>query len=202
MPVSRHRIDAQDCPCAKGCRARIRRSPAQSRVPLRRKRPAGTQGSGDIDEPSAVTDRARSIGDRAASEIDAPRPRLTPTCGGRTRRPRTEEWPLPDNHPRSRRQLEPLDPRSPITEEGSTTVPLPPPVASCSAFFFSALRTAGTARMRPFPENCPNHGVRQQARFRVVLRLSRPGFADWARSTTVSFCPRVLPALPRRPSFG
>src|SRR5918996_161863 len=101
------------------------RRPAVStrpRVPLRRKRPAGTRGSGDIDEPSAVTGRARSIGDHAASEIDAPRPRLTPTCGGRTRRPRTEEWPLPDDHPRSRCQLGALDPRSPITEEGSTTV--------------------------------------------------------------------------------
>ena len=93
---------------------------AQSRVPLRRKRPAGTRGSGDIDEPSAVTGRARSIGDHALSEIDAPGPRLTPTCGGRTRRPRTEEWPLPDDHPRSRCQLGALDPRSPITEEGST----------------------------------------------------------------------------------
>src|SRR5688500_9247426 len=85
--------------------------PAQSRVPLRRKRPAGTRGSGDIDEPSAVTDRA-------VSEIDAPGPCLTPTCGGRPRRPRTEEWPLPDHRPRSRRQLGALDPRRPITEEG------------------------------------------------------------------------------------
>jgi hypothetical protein len=97
-----------------------------SRAPLRRKRPAGTQGSGDIDEPSAVTERARSISDRALSEIDAPGPHLTPACGGRLRRPRTEEWPLPDD-PRSRRQLGALDPRSPITEEGSTTVPLAPP---------------------------------------------------------------------------
>lgn len=100
---------------------------SKSRVPLRRKRPAGTRGSGDIDEPSVVTGRARSIGDYAASEIDAPGPRLTPTCGGRTRRPRTEEWPLPDDHPRSQRQLGALDPPSPITEEGLTTVPLPPP---------------------------------------------------------------------------
>jgi hypothetical protein len=90
--------------------------PAQSRVPLRRKRPAGTQGGGDIDEPSVVTEGSRSIGNHAASEIDAPGPRLTPTCGGRTRRPRTEEWPLPDPHPRSQRQLGALDPRSPITE--------------------------------------------------------------------------------------
>ena len=135
----------------KGCRTRRSAASSQSRVPLRRKRPAGTQGGGDIDEPSAVTERARSIGDRAASEIDAPRPRLTPTCGGRTRRPRTEEWPLPDDHPRSRRQLGALDPRSPITEEGLTTVPLPPPVASCSAFFFSALRTAGTAQNAAIP---------------------------------------------------
>ena len=95
---------------------------ARSRVPLRRKRPAGTRGSGDVDEPSAVTGRARSIGDHALSEIDAPGPRLTPTCGGRTRRPRTEEWPLPDDPSRSRCQLGALDPRSPITEEGSTTV--------------------------------------------------------------------------------
>jgi hypothetical protein len=101
--------------------------PARSRVPLRRKRPAGTRGSGDIDEPSAVTERAHALGDRAASEIDAPGPCLTPTCGGRMRRPRTEEWPLPDHRPRSRRQLGALDPRSPITEEGLTTVPLPPP---------------------------------------------------------------------------
>ena len=101
--------------------------PTRSPVPLRRKRPAGTRGSGDIDKPSAVTGRARSIGDRAASEIDAPGPRLTPACGGRTRRPRTEEWPLPDDHPRCRCQLGALDPRSPITEEGLTTVPLPPP---------------------------------------------------------------------------
>jgi hypothetical protein len=86
-----------------------------SRVPLRRKRPAGTQGSGDIGEPSAVTERARSIGDRALSEIDAPGPHLTPACGGRLRQPRTD-------HPRSRRQLGAFDPRSPITEAGSTTV--------------------------------------------------------------------------------
>jgi hypothetical protein len=86
-----------------------------SRVPLRRKRPAGTQGGGDIDEPSAVTEQARSIGDRALSEIDAPGPYLTPACGGRLRRPRTEEWPLPDD-PQSRRQLGALDPLSPITE--------------------------------------------------------------------------------------
>ena len=99
----------------------------RSRVPLRRKRPAGTQGSGDIDKPSAVTGRACSIGDHARSEIDAPGPHLTPACGGRLRRPRTEEWTLPDHHPRSRRQLGALDPRSPITEEGLTTVPLPPP---------------------------------------------------------------------------
>jgi hypothetical protein len=117
---------------------------ARSRVPLRRKRPAGTQGSGDIDKPSAVTERARSIGDRAASEIDAPGPRLTPTCGGRTRRPRTEEWPLPDDHPRSRCQLGALDPRSPITEEGLTTVPLPPPVSPVGAFFSPRSAPAGT----------------------------------------------------------
>jgi len=94
---------------------------ARSRVPLRRKRPAGTRGSGDIDEPSAVTGRARSIGDHALTEIDAPGPRLTPTCGGHTRRPRTEEWPLPDDQPPSRCQLGALDPRSPITEEGLLT---------------------------------------------------------------------------------
>ena len=93
-------------------------APTRSRVPLRRKRPAGTQGSGDIDKPSAVTERACSIGDHALSEIDAPGPRLTPACGGRLRRPRTEEWTLPDHHPRSRCQLGALDPRSPITEAG------------------------------------------------------------------------------------
>ena len=104
--------------------SQTRRSAAstRSRVPLRRKRPAGTQGSGDIDKPSAVTERAPSLGDHALSEIDAPGPHLTPACGGRTRRPRTEEWTLPDHHPPSRRQLGALDPRSPITEEG-----LPPP---------------------------------------------------------------------------
>jgi hypothetical protein len=101
--------------------------PVRSPVPLRRERPAGTRGSGDIDKPSAVTGRACSVGDHAASEIDAPGPRLTPTCGGRTRRPRTEEWPLSDDHhPPSRCQLGALDPRSPITEQGSTTVPLAP----------------------------------------------------------------------------
>ena len=115
---------------------------AKSRVPLRRKRPAGTQGDGDIDEPSVVTGRARGLDHHAASEIDAPRPRLTPTCGGRTRRPRTEEWPLPDDQPRSRCQLGALDPRRPITEEGSTTVPVPPPVPPFVTFFFDALRTA------------------------------------------------------------
>ena len=104
---------------------------AKSRVPLRRKRPAGTQGDGDIDEPSVVTGRARGLDHHAASEIDAPGPCLTPTCGGRTRRPRTEEWPLPDDHPRSQHQLGALDPRSPITEEGLTTVPLPPPTCPC-----------------------------------------------------------------------
>jgi hypothetical protein len=99
-------------------RLRTRRSAVSTRprVPLRRKRPAGTQGGGDIDEPSVVTERSRSIGNHAASEIDAPGPCLTPTCGGRTRRPRTEEWTLPDDHSRSRRQLGALDPRSPITE--------------------------------------------------------------------------------------
>ena len=114
-----------------------------ARVPLRRKRPAGTRGSGDIDEPSAVPERARSIGDHALSEIDAPGPRLTPTCGGRLRRPRTEEWPLPDHHPRSRRQLGALDPRSPITEEGSTTVPLPPPVTLLGTLFSRRPATVG-----------------------------------------------------------
>src|ERR671910_56874 len=97
------------------------------RVPLRRKRPAGTRGGGDIDEPSAVTERVRSIGDRAASEIDAPGPRLTPTCGGRTRRPRTEEWPLPDDHPRRVCQLGALDPRSPITVAVGTAITRRPP---------------------------------------------------------------------------
>jgi hypothetical protein len=80
--------------------------------------PAGTQGSGDIDQPSAATGRARSIGDRAASEIDAPGPRPTPSCGGRTRQPRTEEWPLPDHHPRSQRQLGVLDPAQPDYRRG------------------------------------------------------------------------------------
>ena len=115
---------------------------ARSRVPLRRKRPAGTRGSGDIDEPSAAAERACSIGDRAASEIDAPGPRLTPTCGGPLRRPRTEGMTVPDDHPRSRWAL---DPRSPITEEGSTTVPLPPPAAVAAGV---ALGAAGSERVR------------------------------------------------------
>jgi hypothetical protein len=117
----------REVPLNSGIRRTDASASARSRVPLRRKRPAGTRGSGDIDKPSAVTRRACSIGDRAASEIDAPGPCLTPTCGGRARRPRTEEWPLPDDHPRSRCQLGALDPRSPITEEGLVTVPLPPP---------------------------------------------------------------------------
>jgi len=79
-----------------------------------------------VDEParlqssaaSVVTEGSRSIGNHAASEIDAPGPCRIPTCGGRPRRPRTEEWPLPDDHPRSQLQLEVLDPRRPITEEG------------------------------------------------------------------------------------
>jgi hypothetical protein len=108
-------------PLRKGLPGQHPAAPARSPVPLRRKRPAGTRGSGDIDEPSAVTGRACSIGDHAAPEIDAPGPCLTPTCGGRSRRPRTEESPLPDHHPRSRCQLGALDPRSPITEEASTS---------------------------------------------------------------------------------
>jgi hypothetical protein len=134
--------------------------PAQSRVPLRRKRPAGTQGGGDIDEPSVVTERSRSIGNHAASEIDAPGPCLTPTCGGRTRRPRTEEWPLPDDHPRSQRQLGVLDPRSPITEEGLTTVPLPPPVSSLGTFFFRRSPAARTTQSAGLRVICPNHARR------------------------------------------
>src|ERR687891_2369783 len=101
-------------PLDQGPQTRRSAASARSRVPLRRKRPAGTRGSGDIDKPPAVTGRARSIGDHAASEIDAPGPRLTPTCGGRTRRPRTEEWPLPDDHPRSRASLEPLTRAAPL----------------------------------------------------------------------------------------
>jgi hypothetical protein len=124
---------------------------ARSRVPLRRKRPAGTRGSGDIDEPSAVTGRARSIGDHALSEIDAPGPRLTPTCGGRTRRPRTEEWPLPDDPPRRRCQLGALDPRSPITEEVSTTVPLRPPRRPVGTFSFRAFIGAESPQNAAIP---------------------------------------------------
>ena len=125
--------------------------PAQSRVPLRRKRPAGTQGGGDIDEPSVVTEGSRSIGNHAVSEIDAPGPCLTPTCGGRTRRPRTEEWPLPDHHPRSRRQLGALDPRSPITEEGSTTVPVGPPRHPVGTFFFATFIGAESPQTAAIP---------------------------------------------------
>jgi hypothetical protein len=124
---------------------------ARSRVPLRRKRPAGTRGHGDIDEPSVVTGRARWLDHHAASEIDAPGPCLTPTCGGRTRRPRTEEWPLPDNYPRNRCQLGGLDPRTPITEEGLTTVPLPPPRRPVATFFFVRSAPAGTPQNAGVP---------------------------------------------------
>jgi hypothetical protein len=141
-------------PLRKGLLGQEPAVPARLPVPLRRKRPAGTRGSGDIDKPSAVTERARSIGDRAASEIDAPGPCLTPTCGGRTRRPRTEEWPLPDPHPRSRRQLGALDPRSPITEEGL------PRIVAISA----------GAQVRHGPN--PLFGLRNLAS-RLVARLSR-----------------------------
>ena len=141
-------------------RSPTRRSAAStaSRVPLRRKRPAGTRGSGDIDKPSAVAERTCSTDDRAASEIDAPGPRLTPTCGGRTRRPRTEEWTLPDDHPRSRCQLGALDPRSPITEEGLTTVPLPPPTRPVGTFFLRDTQTAG------MPQNAGVRGYLSEPR--------------------------------------
>jgi hypothetical protein len=126
----------------------------RSRVPLRRKRPAGTQGSGDIDKPSAVTERACSIGDHALSEIDAPGPHLTPACGGRSRRPRTEEWTLPDHHPRRVCQLGALDPRSPITEEGLTTVPLPPP-RRCRATLSLPNDRCRKAHSSPEPNRLP-----------------------------------------------
>lgn len=141
-------------------RSPARRSAASttSRVPLRRKRPAGTRGSGDIDEPSAVTERARSIGDHAASEIDAPGPRLTPTCGGRMRRPRTEEWPLPDDHPRSRCQLGALDPHMAQASASAyeidrgdrpgTTLMLPPCSRSGSKRALQAAHRLGTVENR------------------------------------------------------
>jgi hypothetical protein len=152
---------------------------AKSRVPLRRKRPAGTQGDGDIDEPSVVTGRARGLDHHAASEIDAPGPCLTPTCGGRTRRPRTEEWPLPDDHPRSQHQLGALDPRRPITEEGLTTVPLPPPRRPVGNIPFSAPdQWSKPRRMRPFPANCPNRGARPEGPVRAVFRLSGFTFSE------------------------
>jgi hypothetical protein len=164
--ASRSRRPASDqgpgLPLDQGSQNRRSAASTRSRVPLRRKRPAGTRGSGDIDEPSAVTERARSSGDHAASEIDAPGPRLTPTCGGRTRRPRTEEWPLPDDHPRSRCQLGALDPRSPITEEGSTTVPVPPPVLAAGTFFFRSRHRPERRRMRAFAAIYPNHRPRRK----------------------------------------
>ena len=148
-----------------------------SRVPLRRKRPAGTQGSGDIDEPSAVTEQARSIGDRALSEIDAPGPHLTPACGGRLRRPRTEEWPLPDD-PRSRCQLGALDPRSPITEEGSTTVPLPPPRHPVGTFFFLRSQPAGTPQSAAIPGKSSEPGGLARGPISGRFRLSRLTFSE------------------------
>jgi hypothetical protein len=148
---------------------------ARSRVPLRRKRPAGTQGSGDIDKPSAATERACSIADRAALEIDAPGPCLTPTCGGRTRRPRTEEWPLPDHHPRSQRQLGALDPRSPITEEGLTT-------GSGSR----AGLTARPAPSEPYVRVSP-HTAQASASAYEVDRGDRPGrHQRWTRARVIS----------------
>ena len=178
MPVRRPSDRRPGSPLDQSSQTRRSAASTRSRVPLRRKRPAGTQGSGDIDKPSAVTERARSIGDHAASEIDAPGPRLTPTCGGRTRRPRTEEWTLPDDHPRSRCQLGALDPRSPITEEGLTTVPLPPPDAQSGHSFSAPDQRSETRRMRPFLANCPNHGGRPPGPLRAVFRLSRPTFSD------------------------
>ena len=175
MHLVRHRIDGQDCPWTRARKTGARRPRARSRVPLRRKRPAGTRGSGDIDKPSAVTERARSIGDHAASEIDAPGPRLTPTCGGRTRRPRTEEWPLPDDHPRSRCQLGALDPRSPITEEGLTTV--------------SGSRAGLAARpapSEPYVQVSP-HTAQASASAYEVDRGDRPGrHQRWTRTRVVS----------------
>jgi hypothetical protein len=147
-------------------RSPTRRSAASttSRVPLRRKRPAGTQGSGDIDEPSAVTERARSIGDHATSEIDAPGPCLTPTCGGPLRRPRTEEWPLPDHHPRSRSQLGALDPRSPITEEGSGVLSLRQNAQLGRSLCLGRWQPEWR-RNRPFRAPHPNQQHRPPARF-------------------------------------
>jgi hypothetical protein len=135
---------------------------ARSRVPLRRKRPAGTQGSGDIDEPSAGTGRARSIGDHALSEIDAPGPRLTPTCGGHTRRPRTEEWLLPDDPSRSRCQLGALDPHMAQASASAyeidrgdrpgTTLMLPPCSRSGSKRALQAAHRLGTVENRDFTQ--------------------------------------------------
>ena len=147
----------------------------RSRVPLRRKRPAGTQGSGDIDKPSAVTERAPSLGDHTLSEIDAPGPHLTPACGGRTRRPRTEEWPLPDDHPRSGCQLGALDPRSPITEEGLVT-------ASGSR----ADLTARPAPSEPYVQVSP-HTAQASASAYEVDRGDGPGrHQRWTRARVIS----------------
>jgi hypothetical protein len=160
----------------------------RSRVPLRRKRPAGTQGSGDIDKPSAVTERACSIGDHALSEIDAPGPHLTPACGGRLRRPRTEEWPLPDDHPRSRCQLGALDPRSPITEEGLTTAPLPPPRLPERTRSPPADRPAEAQNLRHFwravvdlARSAPTGKPSPEAGFSAAPRRSRSSSAPHAR---------------------
>jgi hypothetical protein len=157
-----------------------------SRVPLRRKRPAGTQGSGDIDEPSAVTERARSIDDRAVSEIDAPGPHLTPACGGRLRRPRTEEWPLPDD-PRSRRQLGALDPRSPITEEGSTTAALPPPRPRQRARSACADRAAEAQQSRHF-WRAAVHRARPAWTRKPSKALQRGPLAFQERGAAISVC--------------
>jgi hypothetical protein len=68
-------IGAQDCPLDQKAAHQAFSGLDQARVPLRRKCPAGTQSGGDIDEP-VVTERSRSIGNHAASEIDAPGPQL------------------------------------------------------------------------------------------------------------------------------
>jgi hypothetical protein len=180
MRVPYDRIDSQDRHWIRACEPGVQRPRPDHEFRSGGSVRQGRGGSGDIDKPSAVTERARSIGDRAASEIDAPGPRLTPPCGGRTRRPRTEEWPLPDDHPRRVCQLGALDPRSPITEEGLVTGPLPPPpsLGSCRipGYFPENPGIPGLQRRGRPPETVSARPLRRHRRAGLRLVILRFGF--------------------------